>query len=149
MLGTPIPIFGSGDADSIYPSPKIGTGQSNIGGDPDAAPAPPVYGRAINQHEEDPMEQYAIMRRNGWRSSADLDRAAARSSQVGDQEMPDDVRWIRSYVLEESAGAVGTVCIYEAISPEAIRRHAALADLPVDEIVRVTNTVVLRPDPSA
>jgi hypothetical protein len=64
--------------------------------------------------------------------------------------MPDDVRWIRSYVLEESGtGGVGTVCIYEASSPEAIRKHAAAADLPVDEIVKVADTVVVRPDPVA
>jgi thiamine biosynthesis protein ThiC len=93
------------------------------------------------------VEQYAIIRRNAWRSGADLEQAAARSSRVGDEEMADDVRWIRSYVLGENTGAVGTVCIYEAISPEAIRKHAALADLPVDEIIRVTGTVVVRPDP--
>ena len=61
--------------------------------------------------------------------------------------MPDDVRWIRSYVLSETDGTVGTVCIYEASSPEAIRAHAEAADLPVDEIVRVADTVVVRPDP--
>jgi hypothetical protein len=61
--------------------------------------------------------------------------------------MPDEVRWIRSYVLDEGAGTVGTVCIYQATSPEAIRKHAGLADLPVDEIVAVADTVVVRPDP--
>ena len=61
--------------------------------------------------------------------------------------MPDDVRWIRSYVLDEGAGAVGTVCVYEATSPEAIRQHADLADLPVDEIIAVADTVIVRPDP--
>ena len=61
--------------------------------------------------------------------------------------MPDDVSWIRSYVLEEGAGSVGTVCIYEATSPEAIRKHASLADLPVDEIIAVADTVIIRPDP--
>lgn len=54
---------------------------------------------------------------------------------------------IRSYVLEEGSGTVGTVCIYEATSPEAIRRHASLADLPVTEIVPVADTVIVRPDP--
>lgn len=58
------------------------------------------------------------------------------------------MRWIRSYVLEEGAGAVGTVCLYEATSPEAIRRHASLADLPVDEIISVVDTVIVRPDPA-
>jgi hypothetical protein len=61
--------------------------------------------------------------------------------------MPDEVRWIRSYVLEEGGGSVGTVCIYEATSPEAIRKHASRADLPVDEIVPVADTVVVREDP--
>ena len=93
------------------------------------------------------MQLYAIMRRNGWRTPEELQEAAARSTRVGDEEMPDDVRWIRSYVLDETDGSVGTVCIYEATSPEAIRRHAELADLPADEIVAVADTVVVRPDP--
>jgi thiamine biosynthesis protein ThiC len=61
--------------------------------------------------------------------------------------MPDDIRWIRSYVLDEGDGAVGTVCIYQASSPEAIRKHAESADLPVDEIIPVADTVRVRPDP--
>src|ERR1700722_17699124 len=93
------------------------------------------------------MELYAILRRSGWRSGADLEEAAARSTKVGNEDMPDEVRWIRSYVLDEGAGTVGTVCIYEASSPEAIRKHASLADLPVDEIIRVADTVKVRPDP--
>jgi uncharacterized protein DUF4242 len=39
------------------------------------------------------------------------------------------------------------VCIYQATSPEAIRRHAANADLPADEIIEVADTVLVRPDP--
>jgi hypothetical protein len=94
------------------------------------------------------MNQYAILRRNGWRSPGDLQEAAARSSKVGDEQMPDDIRWIRSYVLDEDSGSVGTVCIYEASSPEAIREHAELADLPVDEIIPIADTVIVRADPS-
>ncbi len=93
------------------------------------------------------MELYAILRRSGWQSGAELEVAAARSTKVGDEEMPDDVRWIRSYVLDEDDGSVGTVCIYEATSPEAIRRHASLAELPVDEIIHIGGTVIVRPDP--
>jgi len=94
------------------------------------------------------MQLYAILRRSGWKSGADLEVAARRSTKVGDEEMSSEVRWIRSYVLDEGQGSVGTVCIYEATSPEAIRRHARLADLPVDEIVQIADTVVVRPDPS-
>jgi hypothetical protein len=76
-----------------------------------------------------------------------LDAAAERSRQVGDEQMSDDIRWIRSYVLEEGAGTVGTVCIYEASSPEAIREHASRADLPVDDIIPIADTVIVRDDP--
>jgi hypothetical protein len=93
------------------------------------------------------MNLYAILRRSGWRSPEELGEAAERSSRVGNEQMADEVRWIRSYVLEEGGGSVGTVCIYEATSPEAIRKHAKLADLPVDEIIAVADTVLVRPDP--
>ncbi len=93
------------------------------------------------------MDTYVILRRSGWRSGAELEEAAGRSSQVGDEEMSDDIRWIRSYVLEEDGGSVGTVCVYQASSPEKIREHAERANLPVDEIIRVADTVIVRPDP--
>lgn len=94
------------------------------------------------------MNNYAILRRSGWKSPGDLEDAAARSTNVGDEEMSDDIRWIRSYVLDEDGGSVGTVCIYQASSPEAIRDHAGRADLPVDEIIPIMDTVIVRPDPS-
>jgi hypothetical protein len=94
------------------------------------------------------MNQYAILRRSGWKSGGDLELAAARSAKVGDEQMPEDIRWIRSYVLDEGAGTVGTVCIYEASSPEAIREHARCADLPVDEIIPIADTVIVREDPA-
>jgi hypothetical protein len=93
------------------------------------------------------MDLYVILRRNGWRTAQDLEVAAARSSEEGDKS-DSGVRWIRSYVLAEESGEVGTVCIYEAESPEAIRAHADAADLPVDEIIRVADTVIVRPDPA-
>ena len=93
------------------------------------------------------MELYAILRRSGWRSGAELEEAAARSTKVGNEDMPNDVRWIRSYVLAEGDGTVGTVCIYEASSREAINEHARRADLPVDEIIPIADTVIVRPDP--
>jgi hypothetical protein len=95
------------------------------------------------------MDTYVILRRGGWQSPEDLQAAAERSTKVGDEEMSDDIRWIRSYVLEEGGGSVGTVCIYQASSPEAIRDHASRADLPVDEIIPVVDTVLVRPDPPA
>jgi uncharacterized protein DUF4242 len=93
------------------------------------------------------MDLYVILRRNAWSSAAELKESAARSTAEGER-MPDDIRWIRSYVLEEGEG-LGTVCIYEASSPEAIHAHADAAGMIVTEIVKVADTVVVRPDPVA
>jgi thiamine biosynthesis protein ThiC len=93
------------------------------------------------------METYVILRRGGWRTAEELREAAVRSTAEGDK-MPDDIRWIRSYVLDEQDGSVGTVCIYQASSPEAIREHAGRADMPADEIIRLADTVIVRPDPT-
>jgi uncharacterized protein DUF4242 len=92
------------------------------------------------------VETYLIVRRNGWRTADELQEAARRATAEG-EHMSEDVRWIRSYVLAETDGSLGTVCIYQATSPEAIRRHAYAANLPVDEIVAVADTVVIRADP--
>ncbi len=92
------------------------------------------------------MNTYVILRRNGWRTGEDL-RAAAERSTLEGEKMPDDVRWIRSYVLAEEDGTVGTVCIYQATSPDAILEHAKAAGLPVDEIIATADTVIVRPDP--
>jgi hypothetical protein len=90
------------------------------------------------------MDLYVILRRDGWRSPEELQAAAERSTEEGERR--GDVRWIRSYVLEEGEG-LGTVCIYEADSEEAIRGHAEDAGLPVTEVVKVADTVIVRPDP--
>ena len=92
------------------------------------------------------MDTYVILRRGGWRSPEELEEAAGRSKKVGAEEMSDDIRWIRSYVLEDEGG-LGTVCIYQASSEDAVRDHAKRADLPCDEVVKVADTVLVRPDP--
>ncbi len=92
------------------------------------------------------MQTYVILRRGGWRTGDELQEAAARSTAEGDKT-PDDIRWIRSYVVAEEDGGLGTVCIYQASSPEAIRDHASRAGLPADEIIAVADTVIVRPDP--
>jgi hypothetical protein len=93
------------------------------------------------------MTLYAIRRNRAWRSPSELEEVAARSKQVADEEFPTDVRWIRSYVIAEEDGTLGSVCIYQAVSPEAIRRHAHRVGMPADEIWPVADTVVIRPDP--
>jgi hypothetical protein len=93
------------------------------------------------------MTLYSIRRNKAWRSPSELEQVAARSKQVADEEFPTDVRWIRSYVIAEEDGTLGSVCIYQAVSPEAIRKHAHRVGMPADEIWAVADTVVIRPDP--
>jgi hypothetical protein len=92
------------------------------------------------------METYVIFRRNVWRTADELDEAVRRAAAEGER-MGEEVRWIRSYVIAETDGSLGTVCVYQAASPEAIRRHAYGAILPVDEIVAAADTVVVHTDP--
>ena len=94
------------------------------------------------------MKTYVVLRRRGWETLDELKVAAERSIAEG-EEMAGEVAWIRSYVLDERDSTVGTVCIYQGTSPEAVRLHAQRAGLPVDEIIEVVDTVVLRPDPEA
>jgi hypothetical protein len=93
------------------------------------------------------MKLYVIRRPAGWGTADELKEAAARSSRVGDEEMSSDIRWIRSYVVQEPDGSLGTYCIYQASSPEKIREHANRAALPATEIHEVLDTVLVRPDP--
>ncbi len=93
------------------------------------------------------MKLYVIRRPSGWGTPEDLQAAAARSLHVGNEEMPADIRWIRSYVVHEEDGRLGTVCIYQASSPEKIREHASRTGIPAAEILEVADTVIVRPDP--
>jgi hypothetical protein len=95
------------------------------------------------------MDLYFIRRPSGWETDKELEVAAGRSAQVGDEEMSSDIRWIRSYVVREPDGTLGTFCIYQASSEEKIREHAQRAGLPATEVFLVLDTVVVRPDPVA
>ena len=54
---------------------------------------------------------------------------------VIERNTEEGVTWISSFVSEDKTR---TFCIYDAPSPEAIRKTAALNELPVDQISRVT-----------
>jgi hypothetical protein len=99
------------------------------------------------ERKEQTMNLYVIRRRKGWKTAQELEKAASISARIGNEEMPDQVRWIRSYVVNEPDGQLGTVCIYQAVSPEAIREHARRVGMPADEITPVANTVIVRDDP--
>ena len=50
-------------------------------------------------------------------------------------------------MLQEDDGTLGTYCIYEAESPEALRAHAEKSGFGAEEINVVVDTVIIRPDP--
>ena len=93
------------------------------------------------------MELYAILRRGGKATTEELNEAAARSSAEGER-MPDEVRWIRSYVSAEQDGRSGRSAS-TGVEPGGDSASRGRASIPVDEIVKVADTVVVRPDPAA
>jgi hypothetical protein len=94
------------------------------------------------------METFVIRRRSAWKDAAELKATAGVSLRVGNDEMADRIRWIRSYVVQEDDGTLGTVCIYQARDAAAIREHARRAGMPAHEINSVADTVVIRQDPA-
>jgi len=94
------------------------------------------------------MELYIIRRPTAWANLQELEAAGAKSARIGNDEMPDKVRWIRSYVLHEPDGRIGTFCIYQARDEDSIREHATRVGMPGDDIRRVAATVVIRDDPA-
>jgi sporulation protein YlmC with PRC-barrel domain len=93
------------------------------------------------------MNTYAIRREKAWQSPAELDAAAERSKAVAASDFPDDIAWIRSYVIKEDGGTLGTICIYQATDIDTVRQHAQRVDMPADEVLEVADTVIVRPDP--
>ena len=95
------------------------------------------------------MKTYVIRREQGWDSPEELETAGERSKQVAASNSSEDVSWVRSYVIAESDGTLGTVCIYQASGIDALRDHARQAEMPAGEILEVVDTIVIRPDPAA
>ncbi len=94
------------------------------------------------------MDLYVVRRPSAWADMQELEAAGAKSARIGNEEMPDRVRWIRSYVVEEPDGRIGTFCVYEARDPELIRAHARRVGMPGDQIFPVVSTVIIRDDPA-
>jgi hypothetical protein len=94
------------------------------------------------------MQLYVIRRPSAWKSMTELQAVGAKSADIGDNQMSDKVRWIRSYIVKEPDGRLGSFCIYEAVSGEAIREHARRVGMPGNEFYPVETTVLVRPDPA-
>lgn len=94
------------------------------------------------------MDLYVIRRPSAWANMDELKAAGAKSAKIGNEQMSDQVRWIRSYVVKEADGRIGTFCIYEARDGEAIREHARRVGMPGEDFYPVVTTVVVRADPA-
>lgn len=93
------------------------------------------------------MDMYVIRRPSAWANMQELEAAGAKSAKIGTEQMSDRVRWIRSYVVHEADGRLGTFCIYEARDGESIRQHARRVGMPGEDFYKVATTVVVCPDP--
>jgi len=60
------------------------------------------------------MQLYSIRRRKAWKTPDALKVTAARSAEIGDGEMSDRVRWIRSYVVNEDDGSAQSASMRRA-----------------------------------
>ena len=66
----------------------------------------------------------------------ELPTVATRSKAIVHHRYPEIV-WEHSHVVVGTDGTPKSFCVYEAPTPEAIRRTAARNDLPVDVITQV------------
>jgi len=89
---------------------------------------------------------YLVPRTRAWLSEEEL-AAATDCLPAVNATLSEHVRWIRSYVVREDDGTFSGYCVYEASSPEVLRRHADALGLPTDAIKSVAKTLVAAPDP--
>jgi len=81
------------------------------------------------------MPRYVVERTfpDGLNIPVDADGAAVCLSVV-DRNADEGVTWVHSYVSDDRRK---TFCVYDAPSPEAIRKTASRNSLPVDQITQV------------
>ena len=81
------------------------------------------------------MPRYVVERTfpDGLKIVSDSEGAEA-CLRVVERNADDGVTWIHSYVSDDKST---TFCVYDAPTPEAIRKTAAANGLPVDRITQV------------
>jgi hypothetical protein len=82
------------------------------------------------------MPRYVVERifPNGLNIPVDA-QGAATCLAVVDRNADEGVTWVHSYVSDDKRK---TFCIYDAPSPEAIRKTADRNSLPIDQITQVS-----------
>ena len=93
------------------------------------------------------MPLYVVPRTRAWRSEEEV-AAATECLPAVNATLSEDIRWIRSYIVEEADGTFSAYCVYEATGSEVLRRHADALGLPTDTIKPVWSTIVKAPDPA-
>lgn len=89
----------------------------------------------------DELNQYVIERNipgAGELSAEELREISVKSNSVL-SELGDEIRWVQSYVSDDTV-----YCVYEAKDAEIVRLHAEKGGFPADRISRVSNVI----DPS-
>lgn len=99
------------------------------------APAHSLRAAVKPRHEEVEMPRYIVQRTfpDGLEIPI-ADGGSAICQRVVERNADEGVTWLHSYVSEDKRTSF---CVYDAPSPEAIRKTAARNDLPVDQITRV------------
>lgn len=82
------------------------------------------------------MPRYVIERvfPDGLHVPIDEEGAASNRTVIA-RNLDYGVTWVHSYVSEDK---LRSYCVYDAPSPEAIRRAAGVNNLPVEKITKVT-----------
>ena len=80
------------------------------------------------------MQTFIIRRRSVWATESEWQRSAERSRRVCREQMTDKLRWMRSYLVREDDGSLGSVCLCRAANANAVREHALRSGIPADEI---------------
>jgi len=119
--------------------PIWGAAVRNLGGATDLPPNLTLYrsGRQRRKanHEDEVMPRYVVEREFPDGLLIPVDENGARAClAVVESNLSDQVTWVHSYV---SADKKKTFCVYDAPSPEAIRRTANRSKLPVNHVTEV------------
>jgi hypothetical protein len=82
------------------------------------------------------MPRYMVERTFGGGLGVRADAAGAEvCGAVVRRNTDEGVTWLHSYVSDDGGR---TFCVYDGPSPEAIRKAAAVNELPVDRITRIS-----------
>jgi hypothetical protein len=120
-------------------SPIWGAAVCNLGGSTDLPSNFTLYrsGRQRRKanREDKVMPRYVVEREFPDGLQIPVDENGARAClAVVESNLSDQVTWVHSYV---SADKKKTFCVYDAPSPEAIRRTANRSKLPVNHVTEV------------